>query len=206
MKNFKEISTWLFNPFKYIAGSKALIIGLLIILVISFLGYLTNTHFDGVLDIHYGCIDTSTPYIIHLCYQLINWVSIIIVFYLTARIFSKSSFRFIDIAGTLAIAQAPLIFATFVGFYSGIHLCFGDFDVTSLNDLLSVLKDNITIVIVTGITCTLIAIWSIVLKYYAYTISTNIKGVIGGVSFAVALIVSEIVSKTLLFIILPLLY
>lgn len=206
MKNLKEMNTWLFNPFKYVAGSKALIIGLIIILIVSALGYFTNTHFDGVLDIHYGCDNTPSPYMVHLCYQLVNWASMIIVFYATARIFSKSSPRLIDISGTLALSQAPLVFAAIIGFYPDIHLCFGNLDTSSVNDLLFVIKENIVMLTIAGLACTLFVIWSIILKYKAYSVSANIKGVIGGVSFGVALIVSEIVSKIILFLIIPFLH
>lgn len=158
MKNFKEINTWLFNPFKYIAGSRALIIGIIIIIIISVLGYFTDTHFDGVLDIHYSCADITTPYIVHLCYQLINWGTLTLVFYTTARILSKSNPRFIDIAGTLALSQAPLILAALVGFYPGIHLCFDNIDSATLHDLLSELMNNIAIIIPISIITLLISI------------------------------------------------
>ena len=54
MNTDKRPSTLLFNPFVYIAGGKALVLGLLTILVAGFLGSLSTTHFDGVLDTHTG--------------------------------------------------------------------------------------------------------------------------------------------------------
>ena len=45
---------WLFNPFRFVAGYKALLSGLVIILLSAFVGSLGNTHFDGVLDVHIG--------------------------------------------------------------------------------------------------------------------------------------------------------
>lgn len=206
MNKENKIASWLFNPFKYIAGTKALIGGIIAMAIISVFGYLSNTHFDGVLDIHYGCATISTPYIIHAMYQIIGWVSITVVFYITARIATKSDIRFIDIAGTLAFSQIPLIFAALTGFLPGIHLCFDNLDAMNINDMLLMLKDNIGMLIISGTICILFIIWSIILKYKAYSTSANIKGVVGGATFALALIISEVVSKLLMYFILPLFY
>ncbi len=50
----QKLRTWLFNPFHYIAGSQALTIGLGLILAMSLIGAITNSHFDGLLDFHTG--------------------------------------------------------------------------------------------------------------------------------------------------------
>ncbi len=41
---------WLFNPFKYIAGAKALLIGLALMLATAVIASFSLTHFDGVID------------------------------------------------------------------------------------------------------------------------------------------------------------
>jgi len=204
MTSNNSITTWLFKPFKFIAGSKALIIGIVLMSLISVLGYFSNTHFDGVLDIHYGCPEIPSPYINHALYQLIGWGTLTIVFYITARIVTKSDIRFIDIAGTLALAQAPLILAAVSGFIPSVHICLGDLNTTSLAEMASVLKENILMLSISGLVMTVIVIWSILLKYNAYSVSANVKGAIGIVSFIIALVISEIISKVLLYLILPL--
>ncbi len=52
-----------FNPFTHIAGMKAFAIGLPVILLSSALGYLSHTHFDGVLDAHMADYGTIYYYI-----------------------------------------------------------------------------------------------------------------------------------------------
>jgi len=52
--NSNRLSQWLFDPFRFIAGFKALLLGLAIILISVFVGSFSNTHFDGVLDVHTG--------------------------------------------------------------------------------------------------------------------------------------------------------
>lgn len=68
--------------------------------------------------------------------------------------------------------------------------------------MMAVLKENAVMMTVAGLVTMLFAIWSIVLKYNAYSVSANIKGVVGGISFAIALIVAEILSKIVLYIVL----
>ena len=202
MKNNNSIAVWLFTPFRFIAGTKALIIGLVVMLLLSILGYLSNTHFDGALDIHYGCLTIDTLYLPHILYQLVGWGLLTLVFYLTARIVTKSSIRLIDIAGTMALSQAPLIFAALLGFIPSFHICIGDINTINMGEMMAVLKENAVMMTVAGLVTMLFAIWSIVLKYNAYSVSANIKGVVGGISFAIALIVAEILSKIVLYIIL----
>ncbi len=48
----------LINPFQKIAGEKALFIGLVACLAQVLLGYFFQTHFDGILDAHYGKVES----------------------------------------------------------------------------------------------------------------------------------------------------
>ena len=48
-----RLSQWLFNPFTFVAGLKALLLGLIIISLSAFICSLSNTHFDGVLDVYF---------------------------------------------------------------------------------------------------------------------------------------------------------
>ena len=68
--------------------------------------------------------------------------------------------------------------------------------------MMALLKENAVMMTVAGLVTMLFAIWSIVLKYNAYSVSANIKGVVGGISFTIALIVAEILSKIVLYIVL----
>ena len=54
MKSKSSVASWLFKPFQYIAGTKALILGLIVMLLLSVLGYLGNTHFNGVIGMQYA--------------------------------------------------------------------------------------------------------------------------------------------------------
>ena len=205
MKNNSTLITWLFRPFTFIAGAKALVLGIIVLVILSILGYLSNTHFDGILDIHLGEQNTSTPYIIHGFYQLSTWLVLTAVFYITARISSKSETRLIDIAGTMALSQSPLIFASLTGFIPFFHFSL-DINSMTMGAMTDALKDNIIPLMLGAVVFMVFSIWSIILKYNAYSVSANLKGPKAWISFGLALFVCEVVSKILIYLIAPLLY
>ena len=97
-----NLSQWFFNPFRFIAGFKALLLGLAIILISAFVGSFSNTHFDGVLDVHTGL---EAPLWLFFAEGLINWICMVIPLFFFGLIVSRSSFRRIDVFGTQALAR-----------------------------------------------------------------------------------------------------
>ncbi len=146
---------WLFNPFVHIAGTQALLVGMLIMLVITTGAYFTNMHFNGAIDAHFG---PAQPFAIFIAEQLIAWVCPVLVLYLIALVVSTSKLRFIDIAGTFAIARAPMLLIVIVAFVTSDHV----------QKLKPGTIDN-TVVIV-GLVMLLPSIWMIALLYNAYTV------------------------------------
>ena len=102
----RKTTTWLFNPFVYIAGGQALGLGLAAILVAGFIGSVSNSHFDGVLDTHTGM---SAPIWFFLAEGFIDWFCLALVLCVFGKIISKTAFRTIDLFGTQALARWPTI-------------------------------------------------------------------------------------------------
>ena len=196
----KTLVEWMFTPFKYIAGGKALLIGVAVMALVSVLGYLSGVHFDGVLDIHFSLKGT---YLVHALYQVTTWFILLLVLYITARIMSKSEVRIIDLAGTIAVSQAPLILMALCGFIPAFHLDFGD--MSDLDELMVTIKDNIGMIVLNAIVGLVFIAWTIILRYNAYSVSANLKGSKAIVSFVIALFISEILSKIVLSLTVPLL-
>lgn len=190
MKN-ENVTTWLFTPFRFIAGGKSLLIGFCIILLLSILGYCSNVNFDGVIDIHIG---KETPYSTHLVHLLSSWLILTITLFVAALICSKSKFRLIDLAGTLALSQAPLIIAALWGFIPYVQIDMGNIGVSNHNDLMVFLKDNIGVILLNSFVFIAVTIWSLVLKYNAYSVSINAKGIVAIASFSISIIISEFIS------------
>lgn len=204
--NNKTLLSWLFTPFKFIAGSKTLSIGIVVLILLSIFGYLGNVYFSGIIGPSIAAAGTKSPYMLHACYQLSAWISLTLVFYITTKIVSKTSVRLIDITGTMAVSQAPFIIIALLGIFPEFHLNIGDPNTVNIQEIMQTVKDNIGMITIVSIVSILVMVWSMVLKYNAYTVSGNIKGVIGGISFAVAVIISEILSRLINYIVTTLIF
>jgi hypothetical protein len=170
---------WLYNPFTHIAGIQALILGSIIMFATCIGAYYSNMHFNGVIDAHFG---PNENFVIYLLEQVIAWACPVVLFYLSAFILSNSNFRFIDIAGTMALSRAPMFLVIIIAFFSKGHM-------------LSLKPDAIdNTVIALGFLMLLPTIWMITLMYNAFTVSFNLKGPKAAGGFIGGLILAEIVS------------
>jgi hypothetical protein len=166
---------WIFSPFTYIAGWKALYIGLLFIILTSFIGQYNRIHFDGPLNLHYGL---NLPFYMFIIENTIAWLSTVLIFYMFGIILSKSSIRFIDVAGTIAFARVPVSLTSL-----GILPWFKLINTASIYYI----PFNFLYILPT--------IWIVILYYNAYSISCNIKGIRLILSFIGAIFIAEIISK-----------
>lgn len=182
------MNTWLLRPFTYIAGSKALLTGWLVMLATSVVAYFSKTHFDGAIDAHAGA--TGMPYFIYLLEALIAWGCMVLACYAAAAIFARTSFRLIDIAGTLALARSPLLIIALINF--------------AMPPLENPLDIDPTVIILALISLPFF-IWMLVLMYQGFSVSANMKGNEAVIIFILALIVAEVISKVLISFTFPLL-
>src|SRR5208283_4116470 len=108
----------LFNPFKFIAGIKSLVLGLVIIAATAYFGFLSHTNFPDLISVKI-CPPFSLGFF--LWQSLSNWLVFSIVLYVGSLIVSRSSIRFIDILGTQALARYPYVFCSLTGFSDSIQ-------------------------------------------------------------------------------------
>jgi hypothetical protein len=179
---------WLFNPFVYVAGERALFIGIVAMMATAVVGYFSHTHFDGVIDMHNGRI---SPIGVHIAEQVIDWLCLTIILYIGGLIFSSSKIRLIDVAGTMALARWVMIFPAIIGF--GIHA--PDAPPKMLSDVMKMLTPT---VIALGLLSLLFIIWMIALMYNAFTVSCNMKGGKATGVFIVGLIIAEIAASLII--------
>src|SRR4051812_9332244 len=99
---------WLFDPFAYVAGGTSLCFGLAMILASGWIGSLSSSHYDGVLDFHSG---HRMPLWYSLSAGFVDWLSLALVLLIAGKFLSKSKFRAIDVLGTQAMARWPGIFS-----------------------------------------------------------------------------------------------
>mgnify|MGYP006306362973 FL=1 len=79
---------FLLNPFKYFSRNQMLTIGLAVILLTGIINYFTNTHFDGIFDIHTG--KSATIYIF-ISEGFINLIIITLCLYFPAKTITDSN-------------------------------------------------------------------------------------------------------------------
>lgn len=184
---------FLFNPFVYIAGGKALVLGLAGIFLAGFFGAFTNTHFDGVLDTHTGA---GAPLWLFLAEGVVDWLCLGLVLLIAGRIISRTSFRTIDLLGTQALARWPAILIAlatlpkgFARFSNSILEQIRDGKTIAFNTV-----DAVTFLIAVGVMLVLV-IWMVALMYRSFSVSCNVAGGRAIGVFIGGVIVAEILSK-----------
>jgi hypothetical protein len=196
--NSNRLSQWLFNPFRFIAGFKALLLGLAIILISAFVGSFSNTHFDGVLDLHTGA---AAPMWFFLVEGLIDWICLAVPLFLFGLIVSRSAFRTIDVLGTQALARWPYLIAALAMLPNANQRVLA-YLMSKLIQTAPAAAINPADVLVFGfamIVVLLMTIWMVALMYRAYAVSCNIKGARAIVTFIVGIIAAEAISKLAMF-------
>ena len=190
----RTLAQWLFNPFRFIAGYQALLIGIAAILLTSLLGSVSNTHFDGVLDVHAGL---QTPLWFFLSESLINWISLAILLLLLGLMVSRSSSRTIDVIGTQALARWPYLITAIAMLPKANQKVLEYLIAKCTQSHTSILINgaDITIFAVVMFLTILMIFWMVALMYRAYTVSCNIKGLKAIVTFIIGLIGAEVISK-----------
>ena len=197
----RSFGHWLFNPFRYVAGTGALVIGLAAIVVIGLLGWISNTHFDGVLDIHIGA---KGPAWFFVAEGLIDWICLSLALIISGMLVARSRFRVVDLLGTQALSRWPGLIVVVILLISPFRNAFNRVTAHMLSKAAQAgapIDIGATDGLLFGIVmlATLLAIiWTIILMYRAYSISCDIRGSKAIGSFVVSLIAAEVLSKVLL--------
>jgi len=186
-----KMKTWLYNPFEYVAGWKALLTGLAGMAAATYVGTLNHTHFDGVLDVHTGM---QTKAALHYLESLVSWLFPALLFYIAGRIFSSSAIRAVDVFGTMALARLPLMLTVFVGFIPAMQEM-ASLEVSSVKEATARLMELLPWLLPAILLLVVAEIWTVTLLYHAYRVSCNVKGQRGVVSFVAVLLLAEIFSK-----------
>jgi hypothetical protein len=190
----KNIQTWLFNPHYFIAGWKALFIGLSFILAAGYVGSLSGAQFDGLLDIHNL---TPAPLATALEEGFLDWFVFAVLIYVGGRMISTSRIRISDVLGTQAVARFPTLISVSVLLvtkpgvirFSQNPNHFG----ASMQDVAAFWATMVVILIM--------LVWMLRLMIQAFTVSCNVdvKSGKGKWVFWGAVILGEIITKEAFF-------
>jgi hypothetical protein len=194
----RNIKIILFNPFEKIAGFKALLIGLAVIIVSAVAGWYAGVNFDGVIDMHILKKDLKLQ--THFIEVIFVWFLFSAVLFAAGTVVSKSKIRLIDVFGTQALARWPFLPAVLITVLFNAekisqHLMYvylGLGEPTHPSTLEYVLYGFYILLTL------LFLVYTIYLMYKAYSVSCNLTGAKGIFSFIIALIIAEFLSKYLL--------
>jgi hypothetical protein len=185
----------LFNPTYYVAGTSALVLGVVFILLTGFVGSFGNTHLNAVLDVNIG---QPAALWVFFAEGLINWLAVAVPLYVAGRLFSRSrNVRLVDVFGTQALARAPMLFAMLASLLPPFPRAAASLHTGAPRPTLASFTNNPDLVARMGVMIfvVLMIVWMVTLMYRAYTSSCNVKGPRAIASFIVALLVGELASK-----------
>lgn len=187
------MKTILFNPFRYIAGIRSLIFGILILLTTAVVAFFSHTHFPDLISVKIGA---NFPFGYFVLQGLVNWLVFSIILYLLSLIFSSSSLRIVDVFGTQAMARFPYLIAAFLSFPGSLDK-FGKYIMWSTlhyGDEVHLSGLDMVVAITLMILSLLLTIWMIVLMVNALRVSANLKGTKLTTVFLIAFISSVIIT------------
>lgn len=183
--------SFLINPFQKVAGIRALIAGICIVLAMSFLGIIANVYFEGVLGCTFALSFKNAkinPNFLFLFYEnIVACFSLTLFFLATAKIFKQKRIRIIDFFGTVTLARFPyLILVASEAALQVIKPALFDFDPAKNFEF-----HFSFILFMSNIFWTFCYMWQIATYFYALKESSGLTGKKLWISFLISIIFCE---------------
>ena len=110
------VLSFLVNPFQRLAGGQALLVGIAIIILLSYFGFHAQQYYVNIMQ----SVDTSIntrPRVAYtfwlVLYQnVICWWSLSLCYLLFAKLLQRNPIRWIDFFGMVAVARLPFLVST----------------------------------------------------------------------------------------------
>lgn len=186
----------LFKPFERYSERQLLIISIPFILIGTVFGYFMNIQYNGVLDVYFIQNKSLVEAFIYL---LINVFSLTLFLYLLAKYINIKA-RLIDIITVSFISRIPLYLFPLlnIGYFSSTtaQKVGGS---GAFSDLMSLPILQLIILLSIAVISIILVIWSVVLLYNGFKVACNAKGEKAIAFFIGAIILSELLSKTLIY-------
>lgn len=188
------MKTLLLHPFEKVPETRLFIFGTALLLLGSYLGYVFNGRYDGVIDLHFTQNATLFQPLID---NLINTFCLFTALYVTGKAINKKT-RMIDILNPVLVARAPFYLLAFSNFRNYISdITKGIVQQIDPQKIPSDLNIGFTQVLFLGI-FTILAIaflvWFVMLLYNGFKTATNCKTTAHKLYFALSLLAAEIIS------------
>lgn len=194
------MKTVIFKPFERYSEKTLLVAGTIAALAGILLAWMFGARFDGVLDLHYT---RKQPFWVVAGDQLLNGISLLLFLIPVTKWINRKT-RIIDVVNAFLISRIPLYFLTF-GNVGAILSNAGEKMKTAALQQQAISLNGMewTFLIVFGLLAILMIVWSVTLLYNGYKVASNAKGARPIILFVLSLLFAEIVSKVLIFWLLP---
>jgi len=191
-------SSLLLNPFQKIAGGKALVIGMMILVAMSYIGVIAKVYFIGPLTaVNYTILTKQTMDIgfLLLAYQnIICWLVLSALFVIAAKILQKKKLRIIDFLGTVSLARFPLLLLTIImSIIRQVSPAMLDIDMTKGIPLHYASSGEYVLNAIVAI----LLVWQIITYFYAMKESSGLVGKKLWLGFIVPVIAGELIALPL---------
>jgi hypothetical protein len=210
----RELRTWLFNPFQYVAGWPALLIGLAVMLAAGALAAVGGGRFDGTLDFHQLLPGMQSPPWAFLVDAAAAWLPLSCMLWLGGRLVARSRFRAVDVFGTQALARFPTLLTAVACLPPGVRR-YTQYLLALTREALNSLAPGAAqtvpeappvdvgaldaVAFVACMVAVLVAlVWMVALMYRAFAVSCNVRGGKAVAVFVVALVLAEALSKLII--------
>ncbi|MCY3746961.1 MAG: hypothetical protein OXH05_12100 [Acidobacteria bacterium] len=177
------IARWLFNPFVRVGGEQALLIGTAVIVVTGLLAAAGETHFGGLLRLSIG---SSVPLWVPVVEGLVIWVVMSVLFVLISLLVAPRSVRPLDIAGTQALARAPLVLLALANLPAPVRDANRE---TAAAIAEGRLPPQMAASLIAGVVGGVCVVWMVQLMWKAFAVSCNQRGG-RAVAFFVAVVIT----------------
>ncbi len=195
------MKTWLFRPFDRIAGGPALALGLVVIVITAVVAWQAGMVTDGVLDLHFV---EHTRLSKLLAMGFANWLLLAAALLIAGHWLTATRYRLVDLLGTQALARWPMLAGAG---YMSIPAVGRETERLTIKLMEAMPSEPHQVVasmeyLLDALWLTLISlpvlaliVWMVWLMYHGYALVFNLRGWRAVVSFIIALVAAEIVSK-----------
>lgn len=182
----------LFKPFEKYSENQLLLFGTAILLLGSYVSSFCHANFDGFFDLHFSNYQLTFTEL--LTQNLINIVVLFICLYL-AGVYRYKKTRTIDMLNTVLIARVPFYFLSLFNVKNSLSID----PSLPMNEIMDFAMDNLFLLVSMSLLMILVMVWMVTLLYNGYKIAANAKGNSSIFLFIVALVVSEVISKYIIY-------
>lgn len=184
----------LLNPFENTSETKLLLFGLALTAAGSYLAYLFNGRYDGVIDLHFiGTVTLLQPFLDNL----INIACLASALFLTGKLINKKT-RFIDILNPVLIARVPFYLLTLTNFNNFIsditESLLEKIDLKNMPTDIDIAPSSVLMLTLFSLLAIVCIIWFVILLYNGFKIAANSKTSLHKVYFALSILAAEIIS------------